>query len=91
MYLKTLLSISFVNVVVGRDFTLGMFKRNDLLVTQDIVFKERFPFSETSLKYGKTFACLVSITELSIIKLLVLLAVCLELLTLKPRSLKELY
>lgn len=67
MYLKALLYISFVNVVAGRDFAIGMFRHNDILVAQDIVYKERVPFRETTLKYGKTFTCLVSIIKLSII------------------------
>lgn len=67
MYLKALLYISFVNVAVGRDFVIGMFKRTDILVTQDIVYKEKVPFGETTFKYGKTFACFVSIVTFSII------------------------
>lgn len=61
MYLRALLFISFVNVAVGIDFSIGMYRKEDILVSQDIIYKERFPFRETTFKYGKTFDCLVSI------------------------------
>lgn len=65
MYCQALILIAFVDLVVSRDFTIGMFRDTDILVTQDIVYKERSPFRETTLKYGKTFACSVSIIKFS--------------------------
>lgn len=41
-------------------FYLGMFKKNDLLVARDIVFKNKTPYGNTYAKYGKVFPCPVS-------------------------------
>ncbi|XP_030032782.1 uncharacterized protein LOC115449190 [Manduca sexta] len=48
---------ALVNFSLGRDFYVGMFKRNDFLVAQDRLYKERRPFRYTVAKYGRLFSC----------------------------------
>ncbi|XP_031766937.2 uncharacterized protein LOC116413220 [Galleria mellonella] len=44
-------------IVNCRDFYIGMFKRNDFLVAQDKLYKEKIPFRLTYAKYGRVFKC----------------------------------
>ncbi|XP_045500052.1 uncharacterized protein LOC123697552 [Colias croceus] len=43
--------------VLSRDFYVGMFKRNDILVAQDRLYKEKVPFRKIYAKYGRLFKC----------------------------------
>ncbi|CAK1582573.1 unnamed protein product [Parnassius mnemosyne] len=58
MILKYVLFISiFIYKVICRDYYAGMFKKNDILVAQDRVFKGRVPWEHTYAKYGRIFKC----------------------------------
>lgn len=48
------------NLIFGRDFYVGMFRKNDLLVAQDRLYKEGVPFRKIYVKYGRIFKCPVS-------------------------------
>lgn len=58
MYSLTL--FIFINGVFCRDFYIGMFKKNDFLVAQDFMYKERVPNGVMYAKYGRKFDCPVS-------------------------------
>ncbi|CAK1543241.1 unnamed protein product [Leptosia nina] len=45
------------SLVTSRDYYVGMFKRNDLLVAQDRLYKEGVPFKKIYAKYGRIFKC----------------------------------
>ncbi|VVC96534.1 unnamed protein product [Leptidea sinapis] len=53
----TILIFCIVNGVLCRDFYVGMFKNNDILVAQDRLYKESVPFTSTYAKYGRIFKC----------------------------------
>ncbi|XP_075977268.1 uncharacterized protein LOC142977324 [Anticarsia gemmatalis] len=47
----------FLNSVLCRDYYAGMFKRNDFLVAQDTLYKDRRPYSYSQGEYGRVFKC----------------------------------
>ncbi|KAJ8719785.1 hypothetical protein PYW08_011960 [Mythimna loreyi] len=48
---------AFTQFVVCRDFYLGMFRRNDFLVAQDVLYKAPSSFGITTASYGRLFKC----------------------------------
>ncbi|XP_046968322.1 uncharacterized protein LOC124535949 [Vanessa cardui] len=46
----------FINVCIC-DFYVGMFKKNDFLIAQDRLYKERIPYRSIYAKYGRIFKC----------------------------------
>lgn len=44
-----------------RDFYVGMFKKNDFLVAQDTVYKEKNSFGYAIARYGRVFHCPVRV------------------------------
>lgn len=51
-----LLVLVTINLCVC-DFYIGMFKQNDLLMAQDVLYKERVPYRKVIAKYGRIFKC----------------------------------
>ncbi|XP_022827104.1 ejaculatory bulb-specific protein 1-like [Spodoptera litura] len=47
----------WISFVICRDFYIGMFKHDDYLVAQDVVFKDANPFGYTMASYGRLFKC----------------------------------
>ncbi|PZC84532.1 hypothetical protein B5X24_HaOG204562 [Helicoverpa armigera] len=53
-----LLTVLFYShFVICRDFYLGMFKKNDFLVAQDVIYKPASHFGATTASYGRLFKC----------------------------------
>lgn len=44
-----------------RDFYMGMFNRDDYLVAQDNLYKEKRPYTRVQVEYGRLFKCPVRI------------------------------
>lgn len=60
MHVPIIFLSALLNFIVCRDFYVGMFKRNDILVAQDQLYKERESYSRVTAKYGRLFKCPVS-------------------------------
>lgn len=57
--MNIIILLSFVSIVLC-DLYAGMFKKNDLLVAQDALYRERIPYGRVMAKYGRLFKCPVS-------------------------------
>ncbi|XP_052742209.1 uncharacterized protein LOC128198859 [Bicyclus anynana] len=57
MHMPIIFLLILVNVIVCRDFYVGMFKHNDILVAQDRLYKESEYHSRVIAKYGRMFKC----------------------------------
>lgn len=60
IFLVLMFFFSLALYVDSRDFYLGMFRRNDFLVAQDVIYKEAAHFGYATASYGRVFKCPVS-------------------------------
>ncbi|KAJ0175979.1 hypothetical protein K1T71_008153 [Dendrolimus kikuchii] len=60
MGIRILFLVCLIKLVLCRDFYIGMFKKNDFLVAQDRLYKDKVPFRYAYGKYGRVFKCPIS-------------------------------
>lgn len=53
--------LTLFNFMACRDFYMGMFNRDDYLVAQDNLYKEKRPYTRVQVEYGRLFKCPVRI------------------------------